>query len=436
MATTTNFGWSTPDDTDLVKDGALAIRTLGSAIDTSLVDLKGGTTGQVLSKTSNTDMDFTWVTSDDADAIQNSIVDAKGDLIAASADNTPARLAVGSNGDTLVADSAASTGLRWQGVNQVNYIINGGMDIFQRGTSIAGSTSAYVADRWRGYRNTTGSTFSRQTSGLTGITQYGLRAQRNSGDSATNGISVIYTAESQDTYRLAGQTVILSFYAKAGANYSSASSALAVALVTGTGTDQSYGSFTGSATAFSGTATLTTSYQRFSFTGSLSSSATQFALDIGFTPVGTASTNDWFEITGVQVELGSVATPFKRAGGTLQGEIALAQRYYYRLTPGNNCILSTGNSLNTTQSIIFIPFPVTMRTRPTALEQTGTAANYKTLRSSGAGFDDCTAVPTYDGATSASLGVIIATSANVVQGEVAMLFSNNSTAYLGWSAEL
>ena len=59
MATTTNFGWETPDDTDLVKDGALAIRTLGSAIDTSLVDLKGGTTGQVLSKTSNTDMDFT-----------------------------------------------------------------------------------------------------------------------------------------------------------------------------------------------------------------------------------------------------------------------------------------------------------------------------------------------------------------------------------------
>jgi hypothetical protein len=62
MATTTNFGWETPDDTDLVKDGALAMRTLGNAIDTSLVDLKGGTTGQILSKTSNTDMDFTWVT--------------------------------------------------------------------------------------------------------------------------------------------------------------------------------------------------------------------------------------------------------------------------------------------------------------------------------------------------------------------------------------
>lgn len=63
MATTTpNFGWSVPTSTDLVKDGATAIETLGDSIDASLVDLKGGTTAQLLSKTSGTDMDFTWVT--------------------------------------------------------------------------------------------------------------------------------------------------------------------------------------------------------------------------------------------------------------------------------------------------------------------------------------------------------------------------------------
>jgi len=67
MATTTNFGWTTPNDTDLVKDGAAAIRTLGSAIDTSMAELKGGTTGQILSKTSNTDMDFTWIANDQGD---------------------------------------------------------------------------------------------------------------------------------------------------------------------------------------------------------------------------------------------------------------------------------------------------------------------------------------------------------------------------------
>lgn len=61
MATTTNFGWETPDDTDLVKDGAAAMRTLGNSIDTSFVDLKGGTSGQILSKASNTDLDYTWV---------------------------------------------------------------------------------------------------------------------------------------------------------------------------------------------------------------------------------------------------------------------------------------------------------------------------------------------------------------------------------------
>jgi hypothetical protein len=111
MANTTNFNWETPDDTDLVKDGAAAIRTLGSAIDTSLVDLKGGTTGQVLSKATNTDMDFTWVS--DATGIPATIFDAKGDIIAATAADTASRLAVGTNGNVLTADSTTATGLKW-----------------------------------------------------------------------------------------------------------------------------------------------------------------------------------------------------------------------------------------------------------------------------------------------------------------------------------
>jgi hypothetical protein len=114
--TTTNFGWDIPQSTDLVKDGATAIAALGQDIDTALVDLKGGTTGQVLAKASNTDLDFSWVAQDDSNAIQNAIVDAKGDLIGATAADTPARLAVGTNGQVLTADSTTATGLKWNTV--------------------------------------------------------------------------------------------------------------------------------------------------------------------------------------------------------------------------------------------------------------------------------------------------------------------------------
>jgi hypothetical protein len=110
---TTPFSWQMPTATDLVTDLPADFEVFGQAVATSMADLLGGTTGQVLSKASNTDMDFTWVTSDDANAIQNAIVDAKGDLIAATAADTPARLAVGTNGQVLTADSTTATGLKW-----------------------------------------------------------------------------------------------------------------------------------------------------------------------------------------------------------------------------------------------------------------------------------------------------------------------------------
>ena len=136
MATTTpNFGWSVPTSTDLVKDGATAIETLGDSIDASLLDLKGGTSGQVLAKNSGTDMDFVWVTTDDTNAIQNAIVDAKGDLIGATAADTPARLAVGTNGQVLTADSTAATGLAW-----ATPATGGGMTLLST-TTLSGSST-------------------------------------------------------------------------------------------------------------------------------------------------------------------------------------------------------------------------------------------------------------------------------------------------------
>jgi hypothetical protein len=92
MATTTNFGWETPDDTDLVKDGAAAMRTLGNSIDTSFVDLKGGTTGQVLSKASGTDLDFSWIAQDDTTLAINAQTGTTYTLVAADAINTLVQL--------------------------------------------------------------------------------------------------------------------------------------------------------------------------------------------------------------------------------------------------------------------------------------------------------------------------------------------------------
>jgi hypothetical protein len=120
MATTTNYGWTTPNDTDLVKDGAAAIRTLGSSVDTTTKALNPSTTlGDIeyRSATANTNTRLgigstgqvltvaggvpTWATSDDANAIQNALLTTTGDTIYASGASTPARLGIGSTGQVL-----------------------------------------------------------------------------------------------------------------------------------------------------------------------------------------------------------------------------------------------------------------------------------------------------------------------------------------------
>jgi hypothetical protein len=138
--TTTNFGWDIPQSTDLVKDGATAIATLGQDIDTAFVDLKGGTTGQVLSKTSGTDLDFTWVEQDDTTLSFNAQTGTTYTLVASDS----AKLVTTSNASAVtvtIPPSVFSTGnqinVQSIGVGLTSFAAGAGVTITSTGASAA-----------------------------------------------------------------------------------------------------------------------------------------------------------------------------------------------------------------------------------------------------------------------------------------------------------
>jgi hypothetical protein len=308
--------------------------------------------------------------------VAKTVVDAKGDLIAGTAADTVNRLAVGSNGETLVADSSTSTGLRYQSAYNGNSVINGAFDIAQRGTSISvGAAYPYTLDRWQAVRGgvVAGMTVSRQSSGLTGF-QYCARIQRDSGNTSIGTLQLFNAFESANSYQFAGQAVTFSFYARAGANYSGG--ALSGFIGTGTGTDQNpiTSVYTGGASSITVSATLNGStWTRYQGTATLPSGTTEMYVNFTYTPTGTAGANDYVEITGVQVEMGSIATTFKRAGGTIQGELAACQRYFYKLAGGSSTI-ALGSYVTNTEMRCNVVFPVTMRTNPTLVSTTGASS--------------------------------------------------------------
>jgi len=365
---------------------------------------------------------------------------AKGDLTVGSGTNLSDVLAVGNNGETLVADSSTSTGLRYQAPVQQNPVLNSAFQVWQRGTSLAvTSTSAsfYGPDRWQVYSGSTGRTVSRQvtndTTNLPNI-QYCARVQRDSANTATNFIQATNMFETINTIPFVGKAIVYSFYARAGANFSSASSALGVQLVTGTGTDQnSTTGFTGAATPINSTATLTTTWQRFSFTTTIATSVTQIALATYYTPVGTAGANDYYEVTGVQLEVGSVATPFKTYAGTLQGELAACQRYYFRTTAGDayGTVANYSFAKSATEATFSISLPVTMRTKPSSVDFANVA--YLTFADTVFSVTSITLNGNNNGQNIVGSGSVTAATAGLTGR---MTGNNNAAGYLGFSAEL
>jgi len=370
----------------------------------------------------------------------NYAIAAKGDLLVGTAADTLQAVTIGSDGTVLLADSSATPGVSWNSVELGrNKLINGGMMSLQKaGGSTLSTSASFPIDRFftRRSAGSSGAVSNMISSiGLTGF-ENALRTQRNNANTATDVLYVGQTIETSNSIPLQGKTVTLSFYARKGANYSATSDALAINVYTGTGTNQTgLGTgYTGTATPISGTATLTTSWQRFTFTGTIASTATQIQVVTSYTPTGTAGANDYFDLTGFQLEVGSVATPFTLAGGSIGGETNLCRRYYERFT-SESAYMRFGNGYATgaTTAKITIHFKVRKRAAVTSSDNLITAL----LDCSSETAHTLSSYSLTEAGTDQVTQTMTANSASFTTGELVEFITNNTIgAYQGWSAEI
>jgi hypothetical protein len=271
-----------------------------------------------------------------------------------------------------ISSALGSSALLPAGLGFRNIIINGGFDIWQRGTSVAiqsaSSSAAYQADRWAAYRAVAGSTQSQVASGLSGF-QNAIRLQRNSGNTATNAIYLSQSFETSAISKVAGLPVVVSFYARAGANFSG--STLNVRLGVGTGTERDViwsGGWTSYTEPLNQTITPTASWQRFVLYVTVPDGTTQAGLFFAWTPTGTAGANDYIDIDGVQFEQNLQPTPFEQR--PIGVELALCQRYYIEAAFDFELY-----SLTSISYINYVWLPVPLRGSPTIVPNMG-GTNY------------------------------------------------------------
>ena len=269
--------------------------------------------------------------------------------------------------------------------NPINSADNGNFNIAQRGTATVNTittTATYLWDRWAGYSGAaTNESLVNVTSGLPGQFTAAAQVQRASGQTGVKPVCLIQEVPTLDTEAFQGQPVTVSFWALSGSNFSAAGNLLNVQVATGTGTDQGLASFiagwTGAATPLNANQAITANWQRYAWTTNptvVAATATEMAVQFCFTPVGTAGTNDYFQITGVQLERGTVASNFEWVPNGQ--ELAKVERYAYVINEGVRASAPVGYcttfALSGASGHCYIPLPVPMRVAPTVTITTGT----------------------------------------------------------------
>lgn len=315
------------------------------------------------------------------------------------------------------------------GAMSPNYVINGGFDIWQRGTSSGWVNGYNTADRW--YMQASASTsWAQETTLVAPGTRYSIKAT-----TAATVQPMIYQAiETANAINLAGKTVTLSAY------MASSVSAPGYLLVEySTNVDNA---LTGTWTQLTGvtTSNLTTSMVRYS--GNFAVPSTAKSIRVLVATNSTITSGNTFTVGGVQLEIGSTATTFRRNAPSVQAELAACQRYYYRITAEANYEwFSQGQVYGSTLCIFPVYFPVTMRARPsTTLEWSGSLSAFYIRQGSGSLTLTGTPIIANDSDGAPSRNMIqmywYVTSGGVAGATVRLLANSTNNPYIGFSAEL
>jgi hypothetical protein len=372
-------------------------------------------------------------------------IDAKGDLIAGTGADTFDRLAVGNNGETLVADSSTSTGLRYTENYAAgkNAIINGALNINQRNFTSNTANASFNFDRFSqlnsgGTVTVTPQTFTAGAAPVAGYEATNFVRMVTASQSAAGDFAIMRYAV-EDVRTNANQTATISFWAKAA----SGTPKITVEI------DQNFGSG-GSAPSITttfGTVTLSTSWARYTVTGTVPSISGKtigagsyltlyFWVSAGTTYAARTNSmgvqNNTFDLWGFQLEEGSVATAFQTATGTIQGELAACQRYYHLLASGTTKVIGPAFMFGVNQADATISFVTTMRTAPTLIATSGTAYY---------AFDRANGTDTFDSITIYAASTNTCLFYNNVDfvgtgGDAGYWYTNNAAASVAFNAEL